>query len=122
MHRRLSFAFVVISFVVTGFVVIGFVVIGATLAATLAAATAGADNWVTYHNDCHGTTIDYPALFKAQPPPINNDGRAFKSADGAAYSVSASYNALDFDGEIVPPRHWLSDALGALKRKHNRPG
>jgi hypothetical protein len=30
-------------------------------------------------------------------PPDNDDGRAFKSADGAAFSVFASYNAFDFD-------------------------
>ena len=58
---------------------------------------AGGDNWLIYQNDRYGTTIDYPDRFKAQPPPDNNDGRAFKSADGANFSVSASYNAFDFD-------------------------
>jgi hypothetical protein len=41
-------------------------------------------------------TIDYPDFFKAQPPPDNDDGRKFKSADGADFTVSAVY-ALDFD-------------------------
>lgn len=67
------------------------------LIAMLAVAPAGADNWLTYHNDRYGTTIDYPDFFKAQRPPDNDDGRAFKSADGAEFSVYASYNALDFD-------------------------
>ncbi|HZC56092.1 MAG TPA: hypothetical protein VE396_08600 [Xanthobacteraceae bacterium] len=69
----------------------------AVLSATLFAARAGADNWLTYHNDRYGTTIDYPDQFKAEPPPDSNDGRKFKSADGAEFSVYASYNALDFD-------------------------
>jgi hypothetical protein len=60
-------------------------------------AGAGAETWLTYRNDRYGTAIDYPDFFKPQPPPDANDGRAFKSADGAQFSVSASYNALDFD-------------------------
>ena len=61
------------------------------LAATSFAASAGADNWLIYQNDRYGTTIDYPALFKMQPPPDNDDGRAFKTADGARFTVSAAY-------------------------------
>jgi hypothetical protein len=56
-----------------------------------------AGDWLTYHNDRYGTTIDYPGAFKPQPPPDADDGRAFKSADGANFMVSASYNALDFN-------------------------
>src|ERR1700691_4049542 len=67
----------------------------AALSVVVPAAAAG--NWLTYHNDRYGTTIDYPDFFKAQPPPDANDGRAFKSADGADFAVYASYNALDFD-------------------------
>jgi hypothetical protein len=78
MTRRLSFAFV-------------------ALAAALFASAAGADTWLAYHNDRYGTTIDYPDLFKAQPPPDANDGRTFKSADGAQFVVFAEYNALDFN-------------------------
>jgi hypothetical protein len=57
----------------------------------------GAETWLTYHNDRYGTTIDYPGSFKPQPPPDADDGRVFKSADGAQFLVSAIYNALDFD-------------------------
>jgi hypothetical protein len=60
-------------------------------------APAKADQWLIYQNDRYGTTIDYPDRFKAEPPPDNDDGRKFTSADGAEFSVSASYNALDFD-------------------------
>jgi hypothetical protein len=61
------------------------------------AGVASADNWHTYYNDRYGTSIDYPDLFRPQPPPDANDGRAFKSADGADFAVSATYNALDFN-------------------------
>jgi hypothetical protein len=77
MIRRLSFAFV-------------------ALAVGLFTSAAGADTWLTYHGDRYGTTIDYPDLFKAQPPPDANDGLAFKSADGARFVVFAEYNTLDF--------------------------
>jgi hypothetical protein len=59
--------------------------------------TAAADEWRTYRNERYGTAIDYPDIFKAGPRPDNNDGLAFTSADGAAFSVFASLNAQDFD-------------------------
>lgn len=66
-------------------------------AIALRVGAAGADDWLTYHIDRYGTTIDYPDIFQAQAPPDSNDGRQFKSADGADFTVSASYNALHFD-------------------------
>lgn len=60
-------------------------------------APAKADQWLTYQNDRYGTTIDYPAQFKAEPPPGADDGRTFTSADGAKFSVYASYNAENFN-------------------------
>ena len=72
-------------------------VLCAVAPATVPATSAHADNWLTYHNDRYGSTIDYPDRFKGEPPPGSDDGRTFKSADGAAFSVYASYNALDFD-------------------------
>jgi hypothetical protein len=65
-------------------------------AAMVVAETAAADHWLTYQNDRYGTTIDYPDFFQAQPPPDADDGRKFKSADGADFTVSAIYNTLDF--------------------------
>jgi hypothetical protein len=67
------------------------------LAAMSFAAIAGADHWRTYYNDRYGTTIEYPDLFRPQRPPDNNDGRDFKSADGADFWVAASYNVFDFN-------------------------
>jgi hypothetical protein len=69
----------------------------ATVMQSAAPVMAQGNTWRTYHNERYGTTIDYPDLFKAGPPPANNDGLAFKSPDGAEFSVFASYNALDFD-------------------------
>ena len=60
-------------------------------AAPAAAQISGAPKWRTYQNDRYGTTIDYPNSFKAEPPPDNDDGRRFKSADGAEFAVFASY-------------------------------
>jgi hypothetical protein len=71
-------------------------VLGVLAALSVVVPAAAAGNWLTYHNDRYGTTIDYPDIFLARPPPDANDGRAFKSADGADFSVSALYNALDF--------------------------
>jgi hypothetical protein len=62
-----------------------------------AAQTSGASRWQIYQNDRYGTTIDYPGIFKAEPPPDNDDGQRFKSADGAEFAVFASYNASDLD-------------------------
>jgi hypothetical protein len=73
------------------------VAIASIAASALLAGPAGADSWLSYQNDRYGTTIDYPDIFKAQPPPDNDDGQAFKSADGAKFSVFASYNASDFN-------------------------
>ena len=65
-------------------------------AVLLVATAAKAHAWLTYQNDRYGTTIDYPDVFKMQPPPDADDGRTFKSADGAEFTVSASYFARDF--------------------------
>jgi hypothetical protein len=62
----------------------------------LAAGAARAGGWLTYQNDRYGTTIDYPDFFKMQPPPDADDGRQFKSTDGADFTVSASYGGIDF--------------------------
>ncbi len=65
----------------------------------LCAAIAGSGKWLTYQNNRYGTTIDYPDIFKPQRSPDNDDGRDFKSADGADFWVAASYYtyALDLD-------------------------
>jgi hypothetical protein len=53
-----------------------------------------AESWLTYQNDRYGTMIDYPDSFKPESPPDADDGRAFTSADGARFSVSASYGGI----------------------------
>ena len=71
------------------------IVIGTILVSSAVMATA--DDWRTYQNDRYGTTIDYPSSFKPQPPPDNDDGRAFKSADGGEFRVFASFGGIDSD-------------------------
>ena len=72
------------------------IVLGVLLGSSTIGAAA-ADDWRIYQNDRYGTTVDYPTSFRAMPPPDNDDGRAFKNADGGAFSVFASYGGLDFD-------------------------
>jgi hypothetical protein len=71
-------------------------IILSVLVATSFVTIASADNWLTYQNDRYGTTIDYPDVFKPEPPRDADDGLEFKSADGADFHVSASYNGFDF--------------------------
>jgi serine/threonine-protein kinase len=82
-------------------------------AAPAVAQTSGAPHWRTYQNDRYGTTIDYPDPFKAEPPPDNDDGRRFKSGDGAEFAVFASYNAFDFD--LAGYQKYILDKLGPGK-------
>ena len=77
------------------------------------AAAQTAPNWSIYQNNRYGTTIDYPDLFKAEPPPDNDDGRRFKSADGAEFAVFASYGALDFD--LAGYQKYILEKLGPGK-------
>ncbi len=53
-------------------------------------------DWQTYANSRFGIVIDYPAdIFRALPPPTNNDGRRFESVDGSAgFYVFGQHNAL----------------------------
>jgi hypothetical protein len=53
-----------------------------------------AESWRTYRNLRFGTTIAYPDRFRPGRPPENGDGLGFSSADGAAFSVWGSHNAL----------------------------
>ena len=52
--------------------------------------------WTRYANDRFGTAVDYPAgLFKALPPPANDDGRSFAARQGeGGFSVFGSNNAF----------------------------
>lgn len=54
-----------------------------------------AGGWSHYVNDRYGTTVDYPAGFKAQEAPTNGDGRRFASAD----ATIEIYSWHDADGE-----------------------
>jgi len=82
-------------------------------AAPAVAQTSAAPKWRTYQNDRYGTTINYPDSFKPEPPPDNDDGRRFKSADGAEFAVFASYGALDYD--LAGYRKYILEQLGPGK-------
>ncbi len=56
----------------------------AGIAAALATSRATAAEWRVYHNDRFGATADYPAGWKMEPAPVNDDGRVFTSPDGKA--------------------------------------
>ena len=79
--------------------------VAAVVLALALGGSAFAGDWLTYHNDRYGTTINHPGSFKPQPAPDSDDGRAFISADGAKFLVSASYNALDFN--VAKYRHFV---------------
>jgi serine/threonine-protein kinase len=53
--------------------------------------------WTTYRNTRFGTSIEYPARFRAGRPPENNDGLSFTAADGATLSVWGSLNVEEHD-------------------------
>lgn len=62
------------------------------------AAFAGAQvRYSPYANARFGYSIEYPStLLKMQPPPANDDGRTFRSADGKTeLRVWAGYNATE---------------------------
>ncbi len=48
----------------------------------LAPIPAIAGDWTVLRNERFGFSVDVPAAYKAAPPPENNDGRAYTSADG----------------------------------------
>jgi len=56
-----------------------------------------AQRWTLYENARFGTLIEYPsAIFTPLPPPENDDGRSFRSIDGAArFIVFGQFNALE---------------------------
>ncbi|MCW2276050.1 hypothetical protein GJ654_17530 [Rhodoblastus acidophilus] len=63
--------------------------------ALLLAGPALAGEWRSYHNDRFGPTADYPAGWKMEPEPENNDGRRFSSPDGDAFVIISGHFALD---------------------------
>ena len=60
-------------------------------------------DWQTYFNDRYGVQINYPAdLFRALPPPTNNDGRQFEQVNGnGGFYIFSQYNALEEPIEVL---------------------
>lgn len=63
----------------------------------------GTHDWQTYFNDRYGVQINYPAdLFRALPPPANNDGRQFEQVNGnGGFYIFSQYNALEEPIEVL---------------------
>lgn len=70
---------------------------GVATVVLLVAANALAADWRTYRNARFGFAVEYPAnLLTMQPPPANDDGRAFSArVRRIDVTVSASHNAPD---------------------------
>ncbi len=69
----------------------------AVLFSVLIVTTAAAQTkFATYNNDRFFFSVEYPVnLLKMQAPPVNNDGRTFRSKDGTAeMRVWGQHNAL----------------------------
>jgi serine/threonine-protein kinase len=65
----------------------------------LLAGPALAEDWRSYHNDRFGPTAEYPAAWKMEPEPENNDGRQFSSPDGDASVSIYGHFAMDSRAE-----------------------
>lgn len=56
---------------------------------------ATAKHFKEYFNDRFGFSVDYPADFKEQPPPENNDGQEFRSIDEKVQELAwGEYNDI----------------------------
>jgi hypothetical protein len=79
-----------------------------------ASAAAQQEAWATYRNDRFGTTIEYPARFRAGRPPDSNDGLSFEAPDGATLSVWGSLNVMEHD--VAGLEKFLRESLDAGER------
>lgn len=68
--------------------------------------------WRHYRNARFGTSVDVPSTFKmANPPPVNGDGRIFKSADGAELRVFGSHGATTVAEDFASYKTWKLNQL-----------
>ncbi len=67
------------------------------------------EGWSRYKNERFGTSAEVPLhLFKlVEPPPVNGDGRAFTSQDGAQLTISGSYGPYVVTNNFVEYKAWL---------------
>jgi len=72
------------------------------------------DAWSHYLNARFGTSVDVPNVFRlVDPPPMNGDGRTFKTADGAELRIFGSYSATTITEDFAAYKNWLMDHLQA---------
>ncbi len=67
------------------------------------------EGWSRYKNERFGTSAEVPLhLFKlVEPPPVNGDGRAFASRDGAQLTISGSYGPYVVTDTFTEYKVWL---------------
>jgi hypothetical protein len=68
-----------------------------------------ADSWSRYKNERFGTSAEVPLhVFKlVEPPPVNGDGRAFTSEDGAQLTVLGSFGPYVVTETFAEYKAWL---------------
>src|SRR4051794_34587883 len=73
--------------------------VGVALLCSTPALAKDTNRWVLFSNARFGTIGEIPeALFKAQHPPANGDGRTFRSSDGAEIRIYGNYNTEETFG------------------------
>jgi hypothetical protein len=67
------------------------------------------EGWSRYRNERFGTLVEVPLhIFKlVEPPPVNGDGRAFASQDGAQLTISGSYGPYVVTDTFNAYKAWL---------------
>jgi hypothetical protein len=70
------------------------------------------DAWSRYRNARFGVSVDVPDIFKGtDPPPVNGDGRIFRSADGAELRVFGSHSATTVTEDFAAYKTWMLNRL-----------
>lgn len=81
---------------------------------------AAEEQWATYSNPRYGATADYPAdLFAVkEPPPENDDGQTFHTADGRAELTIYGTNNIDSE----PPDIYVSKHVSLADVSYKKVG
>lgn len=76
--------------------------------------------YARYTNARYGYGIDHPTAFRSGEAPVNNDGRSFKSGDGATLDVYGSNNVMNETVDSVMAA-LLAEHRGAVAYKTHGP-
>jgi hypothetical protein len=78
-------------------------------AAAFAPSASASTGYRTYTNARFGFTMSYPAGFAVQPPPVNGDGREWRSDHGRVSLIASGQNNVD---GTTPKRQAAEDSRG----------